>query len=148
MDKSTILPGVVGGGNHPATPAATSRTPSAVPRAGVARFPPLRPDGTALRSWRARAPMPPEWRGYLVPVAGRVVARRREELGLGGQRALADLLTTREYVVHQPEVSDLEHGGTYINEPYLVRLAAVLALPPEDLIDAQAAPADAEQEAL
>lgn len=132
MDQSTILAkGAAGGstaagtnGSHPASGSASGE--GSVTRSGTPRYPPLRPDGTAIRSWRATAAVPPPWRAYLIPVNGSVVARRRRELGIGGQRALADLLSSREHVVQQPEVSDLEHGGTYVNDVYLLRLSEVL----------------------
>lgn len=102
------------------------------------KYPQIRPDGSIFRSYRAAAP-DPSWQ--LVEVDGQVVRQRRLDLDLGGQRALAEALSTAAVTIGQPEVFDLEHGGSFVNHVYLANLARVLACRPEDLIVAPPAAA-------
>lgn len=112
------------------------------------RFPVIRPDQTIFRSYRAQAP-DPAWK--LIAVNGQEVRRRRLWLDLGSQRDLASLLSTPEYEVTQPEINDMEHGGSWINVTYLHRLALALECDPDVLIDNPDAPhlsADLSEDAL
>lgn len=86
-------------------------------------YPPMRPDGSSFRSYRA-APPEPSWAMRLID--GVAVRTLRLARGLESQRALADLLSSGTHQVRQAEVACLEHGGCWVNDVYLDQLAAAL----------------------